>query len=170
VGLDFSEAMLGVAAARAARAAAGRSFQAPRFVRGDAQQLPFEEGSFDIVTVGYGLRNLASWEAGVREMQRVAKAGGRLAVLDFGKPEQRVWRGLYFAYLRLAVPWLGRAFAGSAAAYAYIHESLVPYPAPAEMAERLRRLGLAKVEVISLLGGVMAIHTAEKHCLGPAKT
>ncbi len=162
VGLDFSEAMLDVAAARTARAAARRGFKAPQFLRGDALQLPFEEGSFDIVTVGYGLRNLASWEAGVREMQRVAKAGGRLGVLDFGKPDNPLWRGLCFGYLRLVVPCLGRVFAGSAGAYAYILESLTHYPAPAEMADRLQRLGLANVQVTLFLGGAMAIHTAEK--------
>jgi demethylmenaquinone methyltransferase/2-methoxy-6-polyprenyl-1,4-benzoquinol methylase len=177
VGLDFSEAMLEVAAARSGRGEArgprdgcrvsrgeggGRRFDGIRFVRGDAQRLPFGDNSFDIVTVGYGLRNLASWEAGLGEMQRVARPGGRLAVLDFGKPDNPLWRGLYFGYLRLLVPLLGGVFGGSASAYAYIHESLAHYPAPQVLAVRMRQLGLAKVGVMSLLGGVMAIHCAEK--------
>jgi demethylmenaquinone methyltransferase/2-methoxy-6-polyprenyl-1,4-benzoquinol methylase len=156
VGLDFSGAMLEVAAARS------QSSEGIRFVRGDAQRLPFEDNSFDIVTVGYGLRNLASWEAGLREMQRVARPGGRLAVLDFGKPDNPLWRALYFGYLRLLVPLLGGAFGGSASAYAYIHESLAHYPAQPVLAVRMRQLGLANVGVINLLGGVMAIHRAEK--------
>ena len=66
------------------------------FVCGDAQRIPFADNTFDIVTVGYGLRNLASWEAGLREMQRVAKPGGRLVVLDFGKPDNTLWRSSVF--------------------------------------------------------------------------
>jgi len=133
-----------------------------RFVRGDAQRLPFGDGSFDIVTVGYGLRNLANWEAGLREMQRVARPGGRLLVLDFGKPDNPLWRGLYFGYLRLFVPLLGWAFGGSGRAYAYILESLAHYPAQRSLALRMSQLGLANVRVINLLGGAMAIHYAEK--------
>jgi demethylmenaquinone methyltransferase/2-methoxy-6-polyprenyl-1,4-benzoquinol methylase len=157
VGLDFSDAMLDVAAERRR---AERSVL--RFVRGDAQRLPFGDGSFDIVTVGYGLRNLASWEAGVREMQRVARPGGRLLVLDFGKPDNSLWRGLYFGYLRFFVPLLGWAFGGSGRAYAYILESLAHYPAQRSLALRMSQLGLANVRVINLLGGAMAIHYAEK--------
>ena len=156
VGLDFSEAMLEVAAARSSR---GEPVQ---FVRGDAQRLPFPDDCFDIVTVGYGLRNLASWEAGLRQVQRVARPGGRLAVLDFGQPDNPLWRALYFAYLRSLVPLLGGLFGGSASAYAYIRQSLADYPPQQALAARLRQLGLAKVGLINLLGGVMAIHHAEK--------
>jgi demethylmenaquinone methyltransferase/2-methoxy-6-polyprenyl-1,4-benzoquinol methylase len=85
-----------------------------------------------------------------------------LLVLDFGKPDAPLWRGLYFGYLRLFVPLLGRVFAGSGSAYAYILESLAHYPAQQALALRMRQLGLAKVRVINLLGGVMAIHCAEK--------
>jgi demethylmenaquinone methyltransferase/2-methoxy-6-polyprenyl-1,4-benzoquinol methylase len=134
----------------------------PHYVRGDAQRIPFPENSFDIVTVGYGLRNLANWEAGLREMQRVAKAGGRVVVLDFGKPDNPLWRGLYFTYLRLFVPCLGRVFCGSAAAYAYILESLQRYPAQHGVAAEMRKLNLANVRVLHLLGGVMTINYGEK--------
>lgn len=163
VGLDFSEAMLEVAAARSGRGeGGGAAGGGPQFVQGDAQRLPFADDSFDIVTVGYGLRNLASWEAGLGEMQRVARRGGRLGVLDFGKPDNPLWRGLYFGYLRLLVPLLGWAVGGNAGAYAYILESLAHYPAQQVLAVHLRQLGLAKVGVLNLLGGAMAIHWAEK--------
>jgi demethylmenaquinone methyltransferase / 2-methoxy-6-polyprenyl-1,4-benzoquinol methylase len=176
-GLDFSEQMLAVAATRASRLRpqhATRNTQyesrftihvsppAPHFIRGDAQHLPFPDNSFDIVTVGYGLRNLASWETGLAEMARVAKAGGRLVVLDFGKPDKVLWRRLYFAYLRLFVPLLGRVFCGSAAAYAYILESLHHYPAQHGVAAKMRDLGLVNVRITSLLGGVMSINYGEK--------
>ncbi len=163
VGLDFSEPMLETAdkrlhAARNERHAA----PPPRFVRGDAQRIPFPDNSFDIVTVGYGLRNLANWETGLREMQRVANRGGRLLVLDFGKPDNALWRGLYFGYLKLFVPWLGRLFCGNASAYAYILESLKHYPAQHAVAAKMRELGLANVRVVSLLGGAMSINYGEK--------
>ena len=134
----------------------------PEFIRGDAQQIPFPESSFDIVTIGYGLRNLAGMETGLREMRRVAKPGGRLLVLDFGKPDNALWRGIYFSYLRLFVPLLGLIFCGSASAYAYILESLKHYPAQRGVAAKMREMGLVNVRIISLLGGVMSINYAEK--------
>lgn len=154
VGLDFTEPMLEVARTRGGEQA--------RFLRGDAMQLPFPEGSFDVVTVSYGLRNLAQWEQGVAEMWRVAKPGGRIVVLDFGKPANRAWRALYFAYLRLAVPVFGWLLAGDAQAYAYILESLQHYPAQQGVAEALRRLGCEQVQVIEPLGGAMGINVGVK--------
>ncbi len=112
------------------------------------------------------MRNLANWEAGLGEMQRVARPGGRLVVLDFGKPDNLLWRGLYFGYLKLFVPVLGRLFCGSASAYAYILESLKHYPAQQGVAAAMRSLGLANVKVVSLLGGIMSIHYGEKRSDG----
>jgi demethylmenaquinone methyltransferase / 2-methoxy-6-polyprenyl-1,4-benzoquinol methylase len=151
VGLDFSAEMLGVAARKRAR---------PIWVQADAQQIPFPDAYFDIVTVGYGLRNLADWRRGVSEMRRVAKAGARLLVLDFGKPRNAVWRRIYFAYLRCAVPLHGRVFAGNAAAYAYILESLENYPAQEGVAAELAKVGCAHIQTSNLLGGIMSIHFA----------
>ncbi|MEO6183673.1 MAG: ubiquinone/menaquinone biosynthesis methyltransferase, partial [Verrucomicrobiota bacterium] len=93
VGLDFSEAMLAVAKERARFKGRHINFRAlseirnPLFMHGDAQNLPFGDATFEVATVGYGLRNLASWERGLEEMWRVTKPGGRLLVLDFGKPD-----------------------------------------------------------------------------------
>ena len=162
VGLDFSEPMLSVAHRRVSGGKPAPGVPAPKFLRGDAQQIPFPDNSFDIVTIGYGLRNLASWETGLREMRRVAKPGGRLVVLDFGKPDNRLWRSLYFNYLKLFVPLLGRVFCGNAAAYAYILESLHHYPAQHGVAAKMRELDLAQVRIINLLGGIMTINFALK--------
>ena len=160
-GLDFSPQMLEVAEARH-RENSKLKTQNLKFLQGDAQQLPFPENSFDIVTVGYGLRNLTSWERGLDEMFRVAKPGARLIVLDFGKPANWLWRKIYFAHLRCSVPLIGLLFCGNASAYAYILESLKHYPAQLAVAEKMRGLKLANVRVINLLGGAMAINYGEK--------
>jgi demethylmenaquinone methyltransferase/2-methoxy-6-polyprenyl-1,4-benzoquinol methylase len=157
-GLDFSAEMLAVADKRNLQSA----IRNPQFQQGDAQKLPFANQSFDIVTVGYGLRNLASWEAGLAEMVRVAKPGARLLVLDFGKPDNSLWRALYFGYLRLCVPVFGLLFCGKASAYAYILESLKHYPAQRGVEARMRALGLTDIRVENILGGAMSINFGVK--------
>jgi len=159
-GLDFSEKMLEVAQSRFENSKL--KIQNIKFTQGDAQQVPFPDNSFDAVTVGYGLRNLASWGRGVDEMVRVAKPGGRIVVLDFGKPPNFLWRKIYFAHLRCSVPLIGLLFCGNSQAYAYILESLKNYPAQLAIAGKMRGLKLANVRVINLLGGAMAINYGEK--------
>ena len=171
-GLDFSRAMLDIAIARGRRSEAGGQrpgvknpssvFRPPAFLQGDAQQLPFPDNSFDAVTVGYGLRNLTDWGTGLSEMLRVAKPGGRLVVLDFGKPPNGLWRAIYFTHLKMTVPLLGWLFCGNADAYAYILESLKHYPAQEGVAAKMRELNLSNVRVVNLLGGAMAINYGEK--------
>jgi len=171
-GLDFSEKMLEVARARSQKSEVKNppsafrpltsDFRLPSFQQGDAQQLPFPDNSFDAVTVGYGLRNLTNWERGVDEMVRVAKPGGRIVVLDFGKPPNALWRSIYFTHLKCSVPLIGLLFCGNSQAYAYILESLKHYPAQLAVAEKMRERKLANVRVINLLGGAMAINYGEK--------
>ncbi len=156
-GLDFSAQMLEVAAERNQKSATP-----PTFIQGDAQKTPFPDNTFDIVTVGYGLRNLTSWQRGVDEMYRVAKPGARLIVLDFGKPPNALWRAIYFTHLQLSVPLIGLLFCGNAKAYAYILESLKHYPAQLAVADKMHELKLVNVQVINLLGGAMAINYGEK--------
>lgn len=168
VGLDFSEEMLRVAAQKLARfcTRAKPSAQTTKpdveFIRGDAQQIPFPENTFDIITIGYGLRNLADLDAGIRDMLRVSKPGARLVALEFGKPGNHLWRAIYFAYLKTFLPLLGRLFCGNAAAYAYVLESLKHYPAQDGVIAKLQAAGWQNVQVINLMGGVMSIHCAEK--------
>jgi demethylmenaquinone methyltransferase/2-methoxy-6-polyprenyl-1,4-benzoquinol methylase len=158
IGLDFSEEMLGVAAQRKSR----RHGAMLNLVRADGERLPFADQTFDIVSMGYGLRNLTHWETGLEEMCRVTKPGGRVLVLDFGKPENAIWRSLYFGYLRCFVPWLGRIFCGEANAYSYILESLRHYPAQRGVAEKMRQMKLTDVRIINFLGGVMSINYARR--------
>lgn len=154
VGVDFSEPMLAVAGGRRQKADRGDN---PQFIRADAMCLPFPDNSFEVVTVGYGLRNMASWQTGLCEMHRVARPGARLLALDFGKPDHPLWRAVYFATLRVYVPLLGLAVCGHAGAYAYIFESLKHYAAQRGVAEKMRELGLVEVQTINLLGGAMSI-------------
>ncbi len=157
-GLDFSTPMLAVAKTRSQKL----KCPAPSFIQGDAQQLPFADNTFDIVTIGYGLRNLSSWQCGLEAMHRVARPGARLIVLDFGKPANALWRRVYFAHLKMSVPLIGLLFCGNASAYAYILESLKHYPAQLAVAEKMRQLELVNVRVHNLLGGAMAINYGEK--------
>jgi demethylmenaquinone methyltransferase / 2-methoxy-6-polyprenyl-1,4-benzoquinol methylase len=165
VGVDFSLPMLRVALNRTRR-----SGQEIGFVAGDSLKLPFAADSFDVLAISYGLRNLADFNAALAEFGRVLRPTGRLAILDFGKPANLVWRKLYFAYLRLAVPLFGRCCCGDAAAYAYILESLQHYPDADGIANLLRQGGWTDVEVDPLLGGVMSLHFARKACMPPHKT
>ena len=159
-GLDFSEKMLEVAQARLQQPANhGRTV---KFLQGDAQKLPFPDNSFDAVTMGYGLRNLSSWEAGLQEMVRVAKPGGRIVILDFGKPANALWRGMYFTHLRCSVPVVGLLFAGRADAYAYIFESLKHYPAQWGVEKKMNDMHLGKVSIVNFVGGAMAINFGQK--------
>lgn len=160
-GLDFSAQMLEVAAMRQQKSPKSE-IRNPTFVQGDAQELAFAENTFDVVTVGYGLRNLTSWQRGLEEMHRVSRPGARIIVLDFGKPANSMWRTIYFTHLKISVPLIGLLFCGDASAYAYILESLKHYPAQLAVAEKMRELKMINVRVINLLGGAMAINYAEK--------
>jgi demethylmenaquinone methyltransferase/2-methoxy-6-polyprenyl-1,4-benzoquinol methylase len=161
IGLDFSPQMLEVAARRLEKNPKSE-IRNPNFIQGDAQSLPFADNLFDAVTIGYGLRNLTSWERGLEEMFRVARPGGRLIVLDFGRPPNALWRAVYFTHLKLSVPLIGLLFCGNASAYAYILESLKHYPAQLAVADKMRALKLENIRVINLLGGAMAINYGEK--------
>ena len=128
-----------------------------RAVQCDAERLPFAPGTFDCVTVGFGLRNMTRKDAALAEMTRVLKPGGRLVVLEFSK----VWKPLeraYDWYSFKVLPWLGDKVAGDAAAYRYLAESIRQHPDQATLAAMMRDAGLSQVEVFNLAAGVVAIH------------
>jgi len=158
VGLDFNSPMLAVAQRRLS----SNAFLSAWLVRGDALQMPFPANCFDCVTVGYGLRNLSDLEQGLLEVQRVLRPGGRLMALDFGKPDNRLWRALGFAYLRWLVPLFGKLLCGDPATHAYIFESLQHYPGQHGLASQMRRLSYTRVRTFDLLGGLMSINYGEK--------
>src|ERR1700722_1478812 len=161
-GLDFSQEMLAVAFRQLSAQKAGNTAGAVAFLRGDAQEIPFPDASFDVVTISYGLLNLADMTRGLGEMLRVTRRGGRVLVLDFGKPDNAVWRAIYFGYLRYFVPVLGRIFCGDPETHAYILESLVHYAAQQGVAVKMRELGYTDVRIINLMGGIMSINYGRK--------
>ena len=152
VGLDLTHRMLQLASARAST----------RLVTGDMLALPFEASRFDVVTIGYGLRNVPDIERAIAEIHRVLADGGRMLSLDFNKPANRLVRAVYLAYLTIVGSALGLALHGDPDTYRYIPESIRLYPGAAGVARLLERQGFSDVEVIPLLGGLMAIHVGTK--------
>jgi demethylmenaquinone methyltransferase/2-methoxy-6-polyprenyl-1,4-benzoquinol methylase len=160
VGTDFAPKMVERAERKAAKdVAAGRA----RFLVADTTRLPFEPGSFDAATVGFGVRNLEDMDAGFRELARVLRPGGRLAVLEFSRPKNPIVRGGYHHYFMLAQPLIGNLLSGGAEnAYAYLPRSVLAFPSPDALAERLRRAGFARVDVEPLTLGIAHLHLATK--------
>jgi demethylmenaquinone methyltransferase/2-methoxy-6-polyprenyl-1,4-benzoquinol methylase len=133
-----------------------------QFVEGDALQLPCADATVDVITVAFGLRNVADVDRALAEWMRVLRPGGRLLVLEFGRPANPAWNALYEGYLRWFVPLFGSVFLGDADTHGYILESLLRYPGQRGVDERLRRLGFAATEVIEFVGGAMSINRARK--------
>ncbi|MDD4856819.1 MAG: bifunctional demethylmenaquinone methyltransferase/2-methoxy-6-polyprenyl-1,4-benzoquinol methylase UbiE [Candidatus Krumholzibacteria bacterium] len=156
---DVSPAMI-----RAGRLKVERSGNrdAVLWVQGDAEDLSFPDGAFDAVTVGFGVRNLACLEAGLREMFRVLKAGGRLAILEFSVPETRLFRKLYEWYSFRVMPFVGRAVTGAAEPYTYLAESIRVFPPPAAFKASLEAAGFTNVTIDRLTAGITAVYLCEK--------
>ena len=140
------------------KAAAG----ACTWTTGDMTALPFGDATFDIVTTGYGLRNVPDLDAAVAEIARVLRPGGRFASLDFNRPESRTVRAAYLGYLELVGAALGWALHGEPDAYRYIPASIRRYPGARLVAARLTAAGLREVSVFRLLGGLMSLHVGTR--------
>ncbi len=150
VGLDFSERML---------ERARRKEPQIDWVRGDVLALPFDEGSFDAVTVGFGVRNVEDLEAGLRELRRVLRLGGRLGILEITTPRGRL-APFYRVWFDRIVPLLGKVLPGGAA-YTYLPASVRRFPGPDDLAALLERTGFADVRYRLFAGGIVALHVAE---------
>ena len=153
VGVDFTVEMLQIAQARQPDGI---------WLRADALRLPFPDNSFDVVSIGYGLRNLANLEVGLREVYRVLRPGGKLLSLDFGKPDSTWWRKLFFAHLRFHLPWMGRWSCGDPDAYNYILASLENYPAQRGVRQLMEAIGYRSCGYEEFFGGAMAINSGSK--------
>jgi demethylmenaquinone methyltransferase / 2-methoxy-6-polyprenyl-1,4-benzoquinol methylase len=128
-----------------------------RAVQCDAERLPFAAGTFDCVTVGFGLRNMTRKTVALAEMTRVLKPGGRLVVLEFSKVRESLARA-YDLYSFKLLPWLGGKVAGDAAAYRYLAESIRMHPDQAALKAMMAEAGLSAIEVFNLAAGVVAVH------------
>jgi demethylmenaquinone methyltransferase/2-methoxy-6-polyprenyl-1,4-benzoquinol methylase len=159
MGSDFCHPML--TAARA-KLEGGELFEA------DALRLPLSDASLDLITVAFGFRNLANYEAGLREMRRVLRGGGVAAILEFSQPPNPLFGALYGFYSRRVLPLIGGALSGSRDAYTYLPESVRKFPAPQELAEMMRTAGFGPVEFERLTGGIVALHLGSARAMAPA--
>jgi demethylmenaquinone methyltransferase/2-methoxy-6-polyprenyl-1,4-benzoquinol methylase len=133
---------------------------APNLLAGDALRLPFPDAAYDAVTIAFGLRNLADRPAGLREMRRILRAGGRAYILEFSHPLG--WLApLYFWYLRVVMPKYARLFTPERGAYEYLGESIRAFPRQPELAAMLRDAGFRDVRWTNLTFGIVALHIAE---------
>ncbi len=128
----------------------------------DALALPFAEATFDGMTVGFGVRNLMDLDAGLREAARVLRPGGRLVILEFTTPTWQPLRGLYLAYFRWILPRIGRLVSKHRSAYDWLPASVLAFPLPAALADRLTAAGFATVTWQRRWGGIVAIHVATR--------
>ena len=130
------------------------------FTAGDATRLPFADATFDAVTISFGLRNVVDPDAGLREMRRVTRPGGRLVVCEFSHPTNKAFRTAYVEYLMRALPTVARAVSSSPDAYVYLAESIRAWPDQAALAERITAAGWRDTEWRNLTGGIVALHRA----------
>jgi demethylmenaquinone methyltransferase / 2-methoxy-6-polyprenyl-1,4-benzoquinol methylase len=151
VAADFSVGMLAAGAAR----------NVPK-VAGDATRLPFADGVFDAVTISFGLRNVVDHRAGLREMARVTRPGGRLVVCEFSTPTNALFATIYKEYLMQALPRIATAVSSNPQAYVYLAESIRAWPDQAALAGRIQAAGWTDVAWRNLTGGVVALHRARR--------
>src|SRR5215468_5915938 len=157
VACDFAERMLRVEASRAAARDDAESGTV-RFVAGDALTLPFASGTFDIVTISFGLRNVADADAALAEMLRVTRPGGRLVICEFSHLPGRLLDTAYQRYLAAVLPAVAGRISPNPGAYAYLAESIRAWPAQDELADRIRAAGWSAVQWRNLTLGVVAVH------------
>lgn len=158
VGADFCAPML----VRAANKQGGAAAPGPRFLAGDALALPFADGAFDFATVAFGIRNVADPEAGLRELARVVRPGGRVVVLEFTRPRVPLLGGLYRFYFRRVLPRLGGWISGAQnGAYRYLHDSVMAFPEREDFLALMRAAGLHAPRMRLLTGGIAALYRGE---------
>lgn len=159
VGVDISNDMLAVGRKKIERKGIENLVQ---LNYGDAENLPFEDGEFDAITVAFGVRNFENLEAGLTEMNRVLKKGKTLFVIEFSKPEHFPIKQLYFFYFKVILPVIGKLVSKDARAYTYLPESVEVFPYGNKFAEILKSCGFSSVEIKPLTFGIASLYIAKK--------
>lgn len=132
------------------------------FVAGDAMALPFADETFDVTTISYGLRNVSDPDRALREMLRVTKKGGKVVIAEFSRPTFTPFRKLYNFYLSTVMPAISSVVSSDAAAYGYLMESILSWPAQEEFAKQMQDAGWRSVEYKNLTNGIVALHRATR--------
>jgi demethylmenaquinone methyltransferase / 2-methoxy-6-polyprenyl-1,4-benzoquinol methylase len=154
VGADFCRPMLDIAADKVAGQV--------QLIEADALTLPFRDGSFDVVTIAFGLRNLSSVANGLAELHRILKPGGWGAVLEFSKPSNMILRPLFGLYFTKVLPWMGGVISGSRSAYTYLPASVRKFPDQRKLSLLMEQAGFGQVSHENLTGGIAALHLGRK--------
>ena len=131
-------------------------------VKGDSENLPFEDNSFDASTVGFGVRNFEDLEKGLLEINRVIKKGGKIAILEFSKPTNPIFKGLYNIYFLKILPLFGKLFSSSNSAYTYLPKSVQAFPDGDSFLEKLNKCGFSNTTATPLTFGICTIYTGIK--------
>ncbi|MDP4549714.1 demethylmenaquinone methyltransferase [Alkalihalobacillus macyae] len=158
IGLDFSENMLEVGKVKVEE----KKRKNVTLIHGNAMNLPFEDNSFDYVTIGFGLRNVPDYDQVIQEMHRVVKPGGQVVCLETSQPTIPVFRQVYYGYFKYIMPTLGKMLAKSYEEYSWLQESASTFPGRDELKQLFFRNGFSRVDVKPYSGGVAAMHRGFK--------
>ncbi len=159
IGCDFCHPMLLAAARKIGKRRWASKMQ---LAEGDALRLPFRNDFFQVLTIAFGLRNLESYRLGLEEMFRVLLPGGRLAILEFSRPNWPLVGQLYRLYFHRILPWMGGLISGREGPYSYLPQSVVDFPEPEELSQLLRQIGFVNVRWKSLTAGIVTLYLARK--------
>ncbi|ANE49017.1 ubiquinone biosynthesis methyltransferase UbiE [Paenibacillus swuensis] len=158
-GLDFSNNMLNVGRLKVREANLDEQIT---LVQGNAMELPFEDNSFDYVTIGFGLRNVPDLVQVLKEMQRVVKPGGKVVCLELSKPAKEPFKSTYYFYFQKVLPLLGKLVAKRYEQYRWLPESLAVFPDHVQLKKQFSDIGLTQVEAYPLTLGIAALHIGTK--------
>ena len=161
LGADFSHAMLQRALQKSRRPSKNGRQYAPAWIEADALSLPFPSAHFDLVISAFGFRNLADYDAGLREIARVLKPGGECGILDFGEPKG-VMGSLYWIYFKKVLPRVGTMISGVRGPYAYLPASVERFPQPQEIQDRMRRAGFTEATWTPYTFGIAGLYRGRK--------
>ena len=159
IGVDFAGEMLRLAHVKLGALGLSRSI---RFVRGDGTRIPLADASCDAATIGFGIRNVVDPAQALREIARVVRPGGRLAILEFGQPRLPGIRTMYSWYFKYLLPLVGRVVSKHQSAYSYLPASVGTFPAPAEFSRIIAATGFSQVAAVPLTLGIVYLYSAER--------